>query len=118
MNKLTVHIFSDSFGESGEQVLRCALSQFDIEKYNIVRHIKVSSVEVLEKELRKIKDYSNSFILFTLVNVDVVKRMKEFCAENKINYSDLLSPLLSALQQQTGEEPKRRSGAYRVMDEK
>lgn len=118
MNKLTVHIFSDSFGESGEQVLRCALSQFDIEKYNIVRHIKISSVEILEKELKKIRDYSNSFFLFTLVNVDVVKRMKEFCAENKINYSDLLSLLLSALQQQTGEEPKRRSGAYRVMDDK
>lgn len=64
MNKLTVHIFSDSFGESGEQVLRCALSQFDIEKYNIVRHIKVSSVEILEKELKKIRDYSNSFFSF------------------------------------------------------
>ena len=118
MNRLTVHIFSDSFGESGEQVLRCALSQFDIEKYNIVRHIKVSTVSALERELKKIKDYSNSFILFTLVNVDVVKRIKEFCAENKIKYSVLLSPLLSALQVQTGEEPKRKSGAYRVMDEK
>ncbi|WP_300356082.1 pyruvate, water dikinase regulatory protein [Fusobacterium sp.] len=118
MSKLTIHIFSDSFGESGEQVLRCALSQFDIEGYNIVRHIRVSSVEILERELRKIKDYSNIFILFTLVNVEVVKRMKEFCLENQINYSDLLSPLLSVLQKQTGEEPKRRSGAYRIMDEK
>lgn len=118
MSKLTVHIFSDSFGESGEQVLRCALSQFDIENYNIVRHIRVSTVDILEKELRKIKDYPNSFILFTLVNVDVVKRIKEFCKEFNINYSDLLSPLLSALSVQTGEEPKRKSGAYRIMDEK
>lgn len=118
MSKLTVHIFSDSFGESGEQVLRCALSQFDIEKYNILRHSRVSTVDVLERELKKIKDYSNSFILFTLVNMDVVQRMKEFCSENKINYSDLLNPLLTALQTQIGEEPKRKSGAYRVMDEK
>lgn len=118
MGKLTVHIFSDSFGESGEQVLKCALSQFDINEYNIVRHSRVSSVEVLERELRKIRNYSNTFFLFTLVNVGVVEKIKEFCEKNKINYFDLLSPLLSVLQNQTGEEPKRRSGAYRVMDEK
>lgn len=118
MNKLTVHIFSDSFGESGEQILKCAISQFDIEKYNIVKHSRISSVKILEKELKKITNYSNSFFLFTLVNLEVVKKIKEFCTENKINYSDLLSPLLSTLQKQTGEEPKRKSGAYRVMDEK
>ena len=118
IEKLTVHIFSDSFGESGEQMLRCALSQFDIEKYNIIRHSRISTVEALNRELKKIKDYPNVFILFTLVNVDVVKRMKEFCSENNIKYSDLLNPLLSALQAQIGEEPKRQSGAYRVMDEK
>lgn len=118
IEKLTVHIFSDSFGESGEQMLRCALSQFDIEKYNIIRHSHISTVEALDRELKKIKDYPNVFILFTLVNVDVVKRMKEFCSENNIKYSDLLNPLLSALQAQIGEEPKRQSGAYRVMDEK
>ena len=78
MNRLTVHIFSDSFGESGEQVLRCALSQFDIEKYNIVRHIKVSTVSALERELKKIKDYSNSFILFTTFVLTRVKRKNEF----------------------------------------
>ena len=116
--KLTVHIFSDSFGESGEQMLRCALSQFDIERYNIIRHSRISTVDLLEKELRKIKDYENTFILFTLVNVDVVEKMKNFCQENSIKYSDLLNPLLSALQEQIGEEPKRKSGAYRVMDEK
>lgn len=118
MEKLTVHIFSDSFGESGEQMLRCALSQFNIEKYNIIRHSRISTVEALERELKKIKDYSTTFILFTLVNVDVVTKMKEFCNENNIKYSDLLNPLLAALQEQIGEEPKRRSGAYRVMDEK
>lgn len=118
IEKLTVHIFSDSFGESGEQMLRCALSQFDIDKYNIIRHSRISTVEALEKELKKIKDYASTFILFTLVNVDVVARMKEFCSENNIKYSDLLNPLLSALQSQIGEEPKRKSGAYRIMDEK
>lgn len=118
MEKLTVHIFSDSFGESGEQMLRCALSQFNIEKYNIIRHSRISTVDTLEKELKKIKDYPNTFILFTLVNVDVVTRMKEFCNEHNIRYSDLLNPLLAALQEQIGEEPKRQSGAYRVMDEK
>lgn len=118
IEKLTVHIFSDSFGESGEQMLRCALSQFDIASYNIIRHSRISTVEALDRELKKIKDYPNVFILFTLVNVDVVKRMKEFCSENNIKYSDLLNPLLSALQAQIGEEPKRQSGAYRVMDEK
>lgn len=118
IEKLTVHIFSDSFGESGEQMLRCALSQFDIASYNIIRHSRISTVEALDRELKKIKDYPNVFILFTPVNVDVVKRMKEFCSENNIKYSDLLNPLLSALQAQIGEEPKRQSGAYRVMDEK
>lgn len=53
IEKLTVHIFSDSFGESGEQMLRCALSQFDIEKYNIIRHSRISTVEALDRELKK-----------------------------------------------------------------
>lgn len=118
MKKLTVHIFSDSFGESGEQVIRCALSQFELDNCVFVRHIKISSPEILQRELRKIKDFSDVFILFTLVNTEVVKEMVDFCETNDINYCDLLSPLLAKLEREIGEKPKRKSGAFRVMDAK
>lgn len=118
MEKLTIHIFSDSFGESGEQVVRCALSQFEGTEYNFVRHIKISSPEILERELKKIKDYENTFILFTLVNTEVVRKMIDFCEMNDITYHDLLSPILSKIQAKTGTKPKRLSGAFRIMDEK
>lgn len=118
MEKLTVHIFSDSFGESGEQVLRCALSQFDFENYDVIRHGKISNTEILEKELNKIKDYENTFILFTLVNIPVIEKITKFCTEKNIKYIDILNPLLNVLQSKLHKEPKRKSGAYRIMDDK
>lgn len=118
MDKLTIHIFSDSFGESAEQVIKCALSQFEGKTYNFIRHIKISESEILEKELKKIKNYSNVFILFTLVNIQVVEKLKEFCKINDINYYDLLSPLLLQLEKEFNIKPQRKSGAFRIMDEK
>ena len=118
MEKLTIHIFSDSFGESGEQVVRCALSQFEGKMFNFIRHIKISSPEILEKELRKIKDYNNIFILFTLVNIEVVEKITRFCEMNSINYHDLLSPLLIKLEREFNTKPQRKSGAFRVMNDK
>ncbi|MDP0489057.1 MAG: kinase/pyrophosphorylase, partial [Fusobacterium sp. JB020] len=61
MEKLNIHIFSDSFGESGEQVVRCALSQFELESsnYNLIKHRHVSDLKALNREFRKIKEYSN-----------------------------------------------------------
>lgn len=119
MEKLNVHIFSDSFGESGEQVVRCALSQFELEEknYNVIKHRHVSDLVSLEKELRKIKDFSNVFMLFTLVNLEVVQKAKEFCISKNIKCADLLNPLLFALKTQIGKEPKRESGKFRVLDE-
>ncbi|MDP0493877.1 MAG: pyruvate, water dikinase regulatory protein [Fusobacterium sp. JB021] len=119
MEKLNIHIFSDSFGESGEQVVRCALSQFELESsnYNLIKHRHVSDLKALNREFGKIKEYSNVFMLFTLVNLEVVEKAKEFCDSKGIQYSDLLNPLLNSLKIQIGKDPKRESGKFRVLDE-
>ncbi|WP_163469963.1 pyruvate, water dikinase regulatory protein [Fusobacterium sp. IOR10] len=119
MEKLNIHIFSDSFGESGEQVVKCALSQFELESsnYNLIKHRHVSDLKTLDREFRKISDYSNVFMLFTLVNLEVVEKAKHFCEMHNIQYADLLNPLLNALKIKIGKKPKRESGKFRVLDQ-
>lgn len=119
MEELSIHIFSDSFGESGEQVIRCALSQFELENSNYIltKHRHVSDLKTLEKEFRKIKNFSNVFFLFTLVNLEVMEKAKFFCESNKIQYLDLLNPLLNALKLKIGKKPMRESGKFRVLDD-
>jgi len=118
MKDFSIHVFSDSFGETGEQLARCALSQFGMRESEIVKHSHVSNLEVLEQELKILDKARNIIVLYTIVHLDVVKKLKEFCRDRSFKCIDMLNPLIDLLEVHVEKPPKRESGLYRRLDEK
>lgn len=118
MKNFSVHVFSDSFGETGEQLARCALSQFGLRESEVIKHSHVSDLDTLETELRILDEAKNIIVLYTIVHLDVVERLKEFCKSKNFKYIDMLNPLINLLEEHVEKEPKRESGLYRKLDEK
>ncbi len=118
MKDFSVHVFSDSFGETGEQLARCALSQFGLRESEVIKHSHVCNLEVLERELKILNGAKNIIVLYTIVHLDVVGRLKEFCREREFKCIDMLNPLIDLLEVHVGRAPRRESGLYRRLDEK
>ncbi len=118
MKEFSIHIFSDSFGETGEQLARCALSQFGLRENEVVKHSHVCDLEVLEQELKILEGAKNIIVLYTIVHLDVVAKLKEFCKRKNFKCIDMLNPLIDLLEVHVEKAPKRESGLYRKLDEK
>lgn len=112
---ISIHVVSDSLGETGEMVARAALAQFDTDVFRIERLNKIESVEQLRKTVR---DHCGRHCLFfyTLVDCALRREMERLCDEG-INGVDLLGPAVSLLERVTGIEATGEAGAIRRTDE-
>ncbi len=112
---LTIHVLSDSLGETGESVARAASAQFDTEAFRIERLPKVSSPEEL-RELVAAHCGQHCIFFYTFVN-DALR--EEMCALAKggVNAVDLLGPAVDMLRRASGFEPTGEAGAIRRTDQ-
>ena len=118
MNKcITVYILSDSIGETGEQVAKSAVSQFNPEKCDIRRFPYMTCEEQIIEAFEE-ANKERSIIIYTMV----IEELKNFIIEMGKRYNipvvDLMTPALDALENVLGYEPKRESGCIRKLDEK
>ena len=114
---ITIYVLSDSIGETGEQVARAAISQFNPERYEIRRFPYITDKEQIKEIFEEAKNEKSIFI-YTIV----IRKLKDFIVEmgNSFNIPvvDLMTPALDALQDVLRYEPKRESGLIRKLDEK
>ncbi|WP_416197766.1 MAG: Putative pyruvate, phosphate dikinase regulatory protein [Sporanaerobacter sp.] len=113
---VVVYVLSDSIGETGEQVAKAAVSQFNTEKYEVRRFPYVTEEEQIVEIFEEAKE-ERSIIVFTIV----IERLKKFIIEKSKEYNiqvvDLMSPILDAIENVVGFGPKRESGLIRKLDE-
>lgn len=116
-NNITIYVLSDSIGETGEQVAKASVSQFNPEKYEIRRFPYITDEEHIVEVFEEAKS-ERSIIIYTVV----IEKLRKFIMNmgNKFNIPvvDLMSPTLDALENVLGYEPKRESGLIRKLDEK
>ncbi len=112
---ISIHVISDSLGETGELVARAAEAQFEPDRFRIERLPKVTTPEQLRET---VKSHCGRYCLFfyTLVNRDLCDEMEKLCAEG-INGVDLLSPAVDTLSHVTGYQPTGVAGAMRRTDQ-
>ncbi len=114
---LIVYVLSDSIGETGEQVARAAISQFNPAKYEVRRFPYITDFDQVEEIFSEAKN-ERSIILYTIV----IDSLRKLVMSNGLKYGipvvDLMSPTIDALQNVLGYEPKRESGLIRRLDEK
>ncbi len=112
---ISIHVVSDSLGETGEMVARAAAGQFESDAFRIERLLKIRTPEQLRAE---VKAHCGEYCLFfyTLVDQALCDEMKQLCTEGA-NGVDLLSPAVRLLEEVTGYRPTGEAGAIRRTDE-
>ncbi len=114
---IIVYVVSDSIGETGEQVAKAAVSQFSPEKYEFRRFPYVIEEEQMAEILEEAKQ-ENAIIVFTIVIESLRKFIIREAEKLDIPAVDLMSPVLTAIEEILGYQPKRESGLIRRLDEK
>ncbi len=115
-SNVVVYVLSDSIGETGEQVARAAVSQFNSGKYEVRRFPYITEEEQITEIFEEAKN-EKSIIVFTIV----IEELRQFVLEKSIEFEipavDLMSPVLNAIESVVGFQPKRESGIIRRLDE-
>lgn len=112
---LTIHVLSDSLGETGESVARAAIAQFDSEAFRIERLPKVSTPDELHTTVSA-HCGKDCIFFYTFVNEDLRSEMNKM-AMTGVNAVDLLGPAVELLRRASGFEPTGEAGAIRRTDQ-
>ncbi|MEW9122903.1 MAG: pyruvate, water dikinase regulatory protein [Thermotaleaceae bacterium] len=115
--QLVVYVISDSIGETAEQVVKAAISQFQCEDYEIRRFSYISEKEQIQEILTEAVN-ENSIVVFTMVVPELRELMKEIASKNGIPVIDIMTPIMNSIQQVIGNKPKNEPGLIRKLDEK
>ncbi len=111
----SIHVLSDSLGETGEMVALAAASQFAPEAFRIERLQRVTSPEQL-RELVKSHCGQDCLFLYTLVDRDLCNEMVKLAAEKGVNAVDLIGPAVEVISKVSGLEPTGEAGVIRRTD--
>ncbi|MDO8847848.1 MAG: pyruvate, water dikinase regulatory protein [Coriobacteriia bacterium] len=112
---ISIHVISDSLGETGETVALAAVSQFKPNAFRIERLPKVRT----PADLRTIvKEHCGRDCIFfyTLVDKPLRDEMERLTAGGAIGV-DLLGPAVARLAEVTGHQPTGEAGRIRRTDE-
>ncbi|TLM98562.1 MAG: kinase/pyrophosphorylase [Actinobacteria bacterium] len=112
---ITIHVISDSLGETADMVARAAASQFAQDAFRIERLPKVSTPEQLTDEVYA-HCGEHCIFFFTLVD-EALRREMAVLKAGGVNCVDLLGPAVNLLQDVTGYQPAHEAGAVRRTDE-
>ena len=112
---LTVHIISDSIGNTAKDVVDAALVQFSYEnkQYKVLKNSNVCTKEKVDCIISNVND--GDVIVQTLVDVALASYVKEKGLEKNIKVIDLLSELLSTFEEKLGVKAEGNPGLNRKM---
>ncbi|MEE4539191.1 MAG: pyruvate, water dikinase regulatory protein [Erythrobacter sp.] len=115
MNRLNLHLVSDSTGETLEMIAKAALAQFD--DPSVSRHFwpMVRSRQHLDRIVPELGE-NPGLVLFTLVNPETRSRLEEHCRHLGLPAVPVLDQVTAALEAQLGQEAHGRPGRQHEMD--
>ncbi|MCT4605260.1 MAG: kinase/pyrophosphorylase [Marinisporobacter sp.] len=115
--RLVVYVISDSIGETGEQVVQAAISQFVCKDCEIRRFPYISEEEQIIEIVNEAKN-EKSMIVFTMVIPSLRKVLLETTQKHQIIAVDAMTHIVEALEKALEEKPKNEPGLIRRLDEK
>ena len=114
---LTVHIISDSIGNTAKDVVDAALVQFSYEnkKYKVLKNSNVCTKEKIDCIISNVNE--GDVIVQTVVDGALASYVKEKGLEKNIKVIDLLSEMLSTFEEKLGVKAEGNPGLNRKMGE-
>lgn len=116
-NNAVVYVLSDSIGETGQQVAKAAISQFDAGKYETRRFPYITEKEQIRDILEEARA-ENVVIAYTIVIDELKDFLEERASEYNMKTVDLITPLIDAIGEVVGRKPRKEAGLIRKLDEK
>lgn len=115
MNRLHLHLLSDSTGETLENIAKAALAQFD--GVEIIKHFwpMVRSEKHLNRILVEVAD-NPGLVIFTIVNRDIRTKLERECRHLGLPSVPALDTVTDALSNMLGQEAKARPGRQHILD--
>lgn len=116
MDRLHLHLLSDSTGETLELIAKAALAQFD--EIETVRHFwpMVRSMQHLDRIMRDIAT-NPGLVLFTVANPEIRATLEERCRAEGLPTVAALDAVTDKLEDLLGQQASPRPGRRHQMDE-
>jgi len=114
-SKPTIYIISDSTGETVQNVVNAAVSQFDSDNIKLKLFAHVESTKDIKGIIDKINKEKN-FIVYTIVKPELRSFLKEESQRKSIFSFDILGPLIENIERISGIVPKLKPGIIRKID--
>jgi len=115
-NALTLHLVSDSTGETLKAVATAAAAQFSKLEYQQKTYPMVRTVTQLERVFKNIKE-EKGVVLCTLVEEEVRKKLEWFCKKEGILYLPVMENIISILEEYTGFEAINKPGGQHILND-
>ena len=115
-NTLTLHLVSDSTGETLKAVSSAAAAQFSELEYQQKTYPMVRTVTQLERVFKNIKE-EKGVVFCTLVEEEVREKLKQFCKKENILYLPVMENIVSVLEEYTGFEAINKPGGQHILND-
>lgn len=116
LEKPKIYVVSDSIGDTAQNVVDAAASQFDSGHVSTERYSYIQTSRELKNIInRAIKD--ESLIVFTLINPELRKEFVELASENDVPTVDIMGPVMKKFQDMLDVEPRLKPGLVHRLDQ-
>ena len=115
-NTLTLHLVSDSTGETLKAVSSAAAAQFSELEYQQKTYPMVRTVTQLERVFKNIKE-EKGVVFCTLVEEEVREKLEQFCKKENILYLPVMENIVSILEEYTGFEAINKPGGQHILND-
>ena len=113
---LTLHLVSDSTGETLKAVSSAAAVQFSELEYQQKTYPMVRTVTQLERVFKNIKE-EKGVVFCTLVEEEVREKLEQFCKEEDILYLPVMENIVSILEEYTGFKAINKPGGQHILND-
>ena len=115
-NTLTLHLVSDSTGDTLKAVSSAAAAQFSELEYQQKTYPMVRTVTQLERVFKNIKE-EKGVVFCTLVEEEVREKLEQFCKKQNILYLPVMENIVSVLEEYTGFEAINKPGGQHILND-
>jgi len=115
-NTLTLHLVSDSTGETLKAVSSAAAAQFSELEYQQKTYPMVRTITQLERVFKNIRE-EKGVVFCTLVEEEVREKLEQFCKKENILYLPVMENIVSVLEEYTGFEAINKPGGQHILND-
>lgn len=115
VEKLEIHIVSDSTGDTAARVARAAQNQFEQTRIEMFRHARVKDREQLARALEGVVG-RRAAVFYTLVDPDLREAIVEIAHAEGLIVHDVLGPALNAITTASGAQATMLPGRHGPLD--